>query len=104
MLYVQEWPDLSIYIKWLSELCSQNMQIFLKLWRNGKAQQGHWSKQGLIDVSDFQTWISGSLDLFRMSLIYSFHRGGERGPGEIGLINLKYLCNLRIVGLEQFLY
>lgn len=33
---------------------------------------------------------------------FTFHRG-ER-TREIGLINLKYLCNLRIVGLEQFLY
>lgn len=38
MLYVQEWSYLSNYIKHTGELCSQNTQIFLKPWRNGKAQ------------------------------------------------------------------
>lgn len=29
MLYVQEWSDLLNYVKWIGELCSQNMHIFL---------------------------------------------------------------------------
>lgn len=38
MLFVQEWSDLSNYVKRIDEFCSQDMQIFLKLWRSGKAQ------------------------------------------------------------------
>lgn len=80
------------------------MQIYLKPWRNGKAQLWDYDANGGLKTLVAADGGSGSLGLLRMSLIYSFHRGAARGPGERGLINLKYLCNLRIVGLEQFLY
>lgn len=38
MLHAQEWVYLFNYVKRIGELCSQNIQIFLKPWRNGKAQ------------------------------------------------------------------
>lgn len=103
MLYAQDWSLLSNYIKWIFELCSHNTQIFPKQWRNGKTQLLRTeANRGLKDVGGLQTGSSGSLGLFRMSLIYFIEV--EREDGEIGLINLKYHCNLRIVGLEQFLY
>ena len=59
MLYIQKWSSFSNYVKQIGKLCSQNSQIFLKPWRNGRAPPwGADANIGLNMLVAFRFWLS----------------------------------------------
>lgn len=59
MLYIQEWSYFSNYVKQIGKLCSQNSQIFLKPWRNGRAPPwGADANIGLNVLVASRLWLS----------------------------------------------